>query len=192
MICVGASRSFVVVEPHTTLSTSVPGIFLQTLHRPWVQASFSWPTPSLRTPSGNTAEIPPPTCVLGCGWPSFRRQIVTSLLKFRWDSGVSSIAQCARQAATIVILRALMNSGQYHFLPLIIGRYDDKRRSMRSTPPMPLLYRWIRCGCVTWVSGTFFTLLLTWWRGRWPSQLLATETTELSFHLQMYTLPSER
>ena len=39
MICVGASRSFVVVEPHTTLSTSVPGIFF-TNFAPALGASF--------------------------------------------------------------------------------------------------------------------------------------------------------
>ena len=63
---------------------------------------------------------------------------------------------------------------------------------MRSTPPIPWLWASIRCGFWTFLTGCPFTHLRTSCTGVWGWQLLATVTTELSFHLHMNTVPSQR
>ena len=45
------------------------------------------------------------------------------------------------------------------FLPRIVGPYDCSKRSIRSTPLIPLFYKPMRCGCVTSLAPPFIIRL---------------------------------
>ena len=42
--------------------------------------------------------------------------------------------------------------GPVPFFPRIVGRYDSSQRSIRSTPPIPLLYEPMRWGYMTFLA----------------------------------------
>ena len=90
-------------------------------------------------------------------------------------------------AATIETFNSLIKRGQYHFLPLVVGRYEPKRQSKTSTPSTP-----IRLGWVTEQSLSFFTLCFVWLTGMWLVKLLPIESIAFSFHFHKYILPSQR
>ena len=135
----------------------------QTRHLPCVAGPFVWPTPSYRMFAGRSATLMP--WGIAPVTSPFSKHKVTWRRKALCVRGISCTRQCNRQAATTQAFRWLINNGQYHFLPRMIGRYDPRRRSNRSTPPMPSLYWLMRLGCETTVLDTFLTLRVTFTTG---------------------------
>ena len=151
------------VKSHLALLADETVLRRQTRHLPCVAGPFVWPTPSYRMSAGRSATLMPRG--IAPVTSPFSKHKVTWRRKALCVRGVSCTRQCNRQAATTQAFRWLINNGQYHFLPRMIGRYDPRRRSNRLTPPMPWLYWLMRLGCETTVLDTFLTLRVTFTTG---------------------------
>ena len=163
--------------------TLIHSIFLQTIHLPWVYLTLLCSKPSKRVLSGKEdirgllKEVLEGT--------DLRRHKLTLLRNSKWDKLLSVNFVWMRQPATTLIFNAFRNKGQYHFLPKILGLYEPRSLSIRSTPPIPSLYCLIRWGCLTKHCEAPFTLRRVSAIGNWVWLLLVIVTTELSFHLQI-------
>ncbi|KRX49996.1 hypothetical protein T05_11285 [Trichinella murrelli] len=102
---------------------------LHTLQRPCGPVPRIWFTPSKRMSGNCDIEA---DAALGVAARSDCSKLRTTCRRnSRWLSGLSSMKQCIRQAATIATFTALIYKGQYHFLLLIVGRYAAASLSRR-------------------------------------------------------------
>ena len=131
---------------------------------------------------------PSPSGLLWGSSSAWSKQRVTCLQNSGWDVFCWPCRQYILHTATTVALRKFTNRVKFHF-STYRWRYDYSKRSIRSTPPIPLLYEPMKCCCVISLS-LHFILGLTFLIDPWVSQLLAIFTIELSSHFVLYTFSS--
>jgi len=151
-------------------------------HRPCSHDTLSCSIPSYLTASGKFTWCPPPTWRRSWQWEPFSTQSTICRQKLRWLLVEEETALYRRQAATTDIFRAFRKSGHHHFLPRIIGLYDDSSLSSKSTPPIDSLYLRTMFGCGTFTFEFPLTRRVVWCTGRSFRKLLARLTTALSVH----------
>lgn len=86
------------------------------------------------------------------------KNLTTVRVNSSWTNFVSGTSLWISHAAMRNMLKIWKRIGKYHFLDRIEGLYWAMKRSIRSTPPMDLLYDWIILGCWTWIFFRSATL----------------------------------
>ena len=106
-------------------------------------------------------------------------------LKIRWYRGFSLILQCTSKRLWFGWV-----PGQRVASTIFLPQTAEKRQSIWSTPLIPLLYRWMGCGCVA-CPGKFILLPPSYLMDKNIAQkkLLATDTKRVvtSSHLYYYS-----
>ena len=133
------------MQANTTFWGHNAGIFL-TYFTPTLFGRLSHITDLIKSDViGQIRNMPPPFLHRLRTFDDFNRHNVVSRRKSKWLILLTLAWQWIRHVATIETLSAFIKRGQYHVLPLIVTRYEPRRRSKTSTPPMLILYSLGHC-----------------------------------------------